>query len=117
DGYLYRIGTMQKVTEHSDAVYSKAVQLQKTASSLAEQEVLEEAKLDELRADAQEKFEVAQAAAIKAQETFDALQAAKAKAETLVAFLTNKREVTEADYLKGLKEKWGSGAGGEVSAS
>jgi murein DD-endopeptidase MepM/ murein hydrolase activator NlpD len=117
DGYLYRIGTMQKVTEHSDAVYSKAVQLQKTASSLAEQEVLEEAKLDELRADAQAKFELAQAAAIKAQETFDALQAAKAKAEALVAFLTDKREVTEADYLKGLQAQWGSGAAGEVSAS
>jgi murein DD-endopeptidase MepM/ murein hydrolase activator NlpD len=117
DGYLYRIGTMQKVTEHSDAVYSRAVQLQKTASSLAEQEVLEEAKLDELRADAQAKFEIAQAAQIDAQQKFDALQVAKAQAESLVAFLTEKREVTEADYLEGLKQQWGSGAAGEVSAS
>ncbi|MGN6271779.1 MAG: M23 family metallopeptidase [Protaetiibacter sp.] len=117
DGYLYRIGTMQKVTEHSNAVYAKAVQLQKTATSLAEQEVIEETKLEEYKADAQAKFEVAQAAAIEAQQKYDALQEAKAKAEALVAYLTDKREVTEADYLEGLRQQWGSGAGGEVSAS
>jgi murein DD-endopeptidase MepM/ murein hydrolase activator NlpD len=117
DGYLYRIGTMQRVTQHSDAVYAKAVQLQKTAASLSEQEDLEEAKLDELRADAQAKFEVAQAAAIEAQQRYDELQEAKGKAESLVAFLANKREITEKDYQAGLREKWGSGAAGEVSAS
>lgn len=117
DGYLYRIGTMQKVTERSDAVYAKAVQLQKTAASLAEQEAVEEAKLAELQAKAQAAFEVAQAAAIEAQQKFDALQEAKAKAEALVAYLTDQREVTEADYLEGLRQQWGSGAAGEVSPS
>lgn len=117
DGYLYRIGTMQKVTQHSDAVYAKAVQLQKTATSLAEQEAVEEAKLDELKADAQAKFEVAQAAAIEAQQRYDELQEAKAKAEALVAYLTDKRELTEKDYEEGLRQQWGSGAAGEVSAS
>lgn len=117
DGYLYRIGTMQKVTEHSDAVYARAVQLQKTASSLAEQEAVAEAKLAELKVIAQEKFELAQAAAIEAQQKFDELQEAKAKAEALVAYLTEKREVTEKDYLEGLRQQWGSGAAGEVSAS
>lgn len=117
DGYLYRIGTMQKVTQHSDAVYAKAVQLQKTATALSEQEDVEQAKLDELRIDAQQKFELAQAAAIEAQARFDELQEAKAKAEALVAFLTDKRQVTEQDYLEGLRQQWGSGAAGEVSPS
>lgn len=117
DGYLYRIGTMQKVTQHSDAVYAKAVQLQKTAKSLADQEAIEEAKLAELEAKAQAAFELAQAAAIEAQQKFDELQEAKAKAEALVAYLTDKREVTENDYLEGLRQQWGSGAAGEVSAS
>lgn len=117
DGYLYRIGTMQKVTQHSDAVYAKAVQLQKTATALSEQEAVEEAKLDELRVDAQAKFELAQAAAIEAQQRFDELQEAKAKAEALVAYLTDRREVTEKDYQEGLRQQWGSGAAGEVSPS
>ncbi|TPX04420.1 peptidoglycan DD-metalloendopeptidase family protein [Schumannella luteola] len=117
DGYLYRIGAMQKVSERSDAVYEKAVQLQKTAKSLADQEQIEEQKLAELKADAEAKFQIAQAAAIDAQTKYDALQEAKAKAEALVAFLTHQREVTEADYQEGLKAKWGSGAAGEVSAS
>src|SRR5690606_41972109 len=112
-----RGGTTPTLPAHSAAAYSKAVQLQKAASSLAEQEVLAEATLDELRADAQAKFEIAQAAQIDAQQKFDALQVAKAQAESLVAFLTEKREVTEADYLEGLKQQWGSGAAGEVSAS
>jgi murein DD-endopeptidase MepM/ murein hydrolase activator NlpD len=117
DGYLYRMGAMQKVSQHSDAVYTNALQLQKTADSLAEQEAVAEAKLDELRKDAQAKFEIAQQAAIEAQQKFDELQAAKGKAEALVAYLTDKREVTEADYLEGVRQQWGSGAAGEVSAS
>jgi len=117
DGYLYRMGAMQKVSQHSDAVYTNALQLQKTADSLAEQEAVAEAKLDELRKDAQAKLEIAQQAATEAQQKFDELQAAKAKAEALVAYLTDKREVTEADYLEGLRQQWGSGAAGEVSAS
>jgi len=117
DGYLYRIGTMQKVTQHSDAVYSNAVQLQKTAQSLAEQEAVAEAKLEELKAAAQTAFELAQAAAIEAQEKYDALQEAKAKAEALLAYLTDKREVTEADYLEGIRAQWGDGAAGEISAT
>jgi len=117
DGYLYRMGAMQKVSQHSDAVYTNALQLQKTADSLAEQEAVAEAKLDELRKDAQAKLEIAQQTATEAQQKFDELQAAKAKAEALVAYLTDKREVTEADYLEGLRQQWGSGAAGEVSAS
>lgn len=117
DSYLYRIGAMQKVSERSDAVYTRAVQLQKTAASLSEQEAVEEAKLAELKADADAKNAIAQQAAQVAQQRYDELQEAKGKAQALVEFLTNKREVTEADYLEGLKAKWGSGAAGEVSAS
>ncbi len=117
DGYLYRIGAMQKVSERTDTAYARTVQLTQTAASLADQAKVAQAKLEELRIDAENKFQIAQAAAIEAQTKFDELQAAKAKAETLVAFLSGQREQTEADYLEGLRQKWGSGAAGEVSAS
>lgn len=117
DGYLYRIGAMQKVTERTDAVYSKAVQLQNTAQALADQAAVAQAKLAELKADAEAKLIVAQQAAEVAAVKFEELQEAKAKAEALVAFLVDKREVTEADYKEGLRQKWGSGAAGEVSAT
>lgn len=117
DGYLYRIGAMQKVSERSDAVYSMAVQLQNVARSLAEQEEIEQAKLEELRLAAEAKFLVAQQAAEAAAARYAELQEAQAKAQALVVFLTERREVTEADYLEGLRQQWGSGAAGEVSAS
>lgn len=117
DGYLYRIGAMQKVSERSDAVYSMAVQLQNVARSLAEQEEVEQAKLDELKQIAEAKFLVAQKAAEEAAARYAELQEAQAKAQALVAYLTDRREVTEADYLEGLRQQWGSGAAGEVSAS
>lgn len=117
DGYLYRIGTMQKVTERNGAVYAQALQLQNTAKSLAEQEKIEQDKLEELKADAEAKFQVAQDAAVAAADKLAAQQEAQAKAQALVAYLTDKREVTEADYQEGLKAQWGSGAAGEVSAS
>ncbi len=117
DGYLYRIGAMQKVTERTDAVYAKAVQLQNTAKSLADQAAVAQAKLDELKQDAEAKFQLAQKAAEVAAVKLAELDEAKGKAEALVAFLTKKREVTEADYKKGLEAQWGSGAAGEVSAT
>jgi len=117
DGYLYRIGAMQKVTERTDAVYAKAVQLQNTAKALADQASVAEAKLAELKQDAEVKLQAAQEAAALAAVKLAALDEAKVKAEALVAHLQGKREVTEADYKKGLIAKWGSGAAGEVSAS
>jgi len=117
DGYLYRIGTMQKVTSRSQDVYDQMTQLQNTATSLAEQEQLAQEKLDEFKQDAEAKLAVAQKAADEASAKLSELQAAQAKAQALVAYLTDKREVTEKDYLEGIREKWGSGAAGQISAS
>lgn len=117
DGYLYRIGTMQKVTERNSAVYAQALQLQNTAQSLAAQEEVEQNKLAELKADAEAKAKAAQDAAAAAAAQLAAQQEAQAKAQALVAYLTDKREVTEADYLEGIRQQWGSGAAGEVSSS
>lgn len=117
DGYLYRIGAMQKVTERNGAVYARALQLQNTAKALAEQEQVAQDKLAELKAEAEAKFQVAQEAAIAAATKLAEHEEAKAKAQALVAYLTERREVTEADYLEGIRQQWGSGAAGEVSAS
>ncbi|QEO09172.1 M23 family metallopeptidase [Protaetiibacter larvae] len=117
DSYLYRIGAMQKVSERSDALWANAVQAQNVAKSLAAQEEVEKNKLEQLRQDAEAKQKVAQAAAEAAAQRLADLEAAQAKAASLTAFLTGQREQTEADYLEGLRQKWGSGAGGEVSPS
>ena len=115
DGYLYRVGTVAKISERSDAIYEQAIQLQNTAQSLADQATVAQQKLDELKQAAEAAFVVAQQASETAAQKLAELEEAKAKADALLAYLTDKREVTEADYKKGLEEKWGSGAAGEVS--
>jgi len=115
DGYLYRIGTMQKVTSRSQDIYDQMVQLQNTATALAEQEKVAQQKLDEFKQDAEAKLAIAQEAADTAAATLSELEAAQAKAQALVAYLTDQREVTEKDYLEGIRQKWGSGAAGQIS--
>ncbi|WP_166868568.1 M23 family metallopeptidase [Salinibacterium sp. ZJ70] len=111
DGYLYRIGAVAKVSERSDAVYQQAIQLQNTAQSLADQAAVAQAKLAELKAVAEQALLAAQAASEQAARKLAELEEAKVKAEALAAFLTGQREVTEADYQEGLRQKWGAGVG------
>ncbi len=55
----------------------------------------------------------AEAAAAKLEEQ----QAHKAELEAQLAVLVEKRQATEADYVKGIRAKWGAGAAGEISES
>lgn len=115
DGYLYRIGAVAKVSERSDAIYEQAIQLQNTAQSLADQAAVAQAKLDELRVAAEAAFVAAQQASERAATKLAELEEAKVKAESLAAYLTGQRQVTEAEYQEGLRQKWGAGVG-EVNA-
>jgi len=115
DGLLYRLGAMDQFTQRSEDVYTQAVQEQNNAQALAEQARVAQEVLEELKAEAQAAFEEAQAAAQEAQAKYDEQQEHQAELEAQLAVLVEKRKATEADYLKGIRERWGPNAGGIIS--
>jgi murein DD-endopeptidase MepM/ murein hydrolase activator NlpD len=115
DSLLYRLGAMTQYTQRSDEVYTQAVQEQNSAQALTEQANVAKNKLEELKAAAQAAFEVAQAAAQAAQDKAAEQEANKAVLEAQLSVLVEKRQATQADYIKGVKERWGANAGGMIS--
>ena len=113
--FLYRLGAMDQLTGRSDDIYTQALQAQNSATALTDQANVAKQKLEELRAAAKAAFEVAQAAAIAAQEKQAEEEANKAVLEAQLAVLVEKRQATQADYVKGVREKWGPNAGGIIS--
>jgi murein DD-endopeptidase MepM/ murein hydrolase activator NlpD len=113
--FLYRLGAMDQYTGRSDDIYTQALHAQNNATALTEQANVAKQKLEELRAAAKEAFEIAQAAAIAAQEKQAEEEANKAVLEAQLAVLVEKRQATQADYLKGVRERWGANAGGIIS--
>ena len=61
DSFLYRLETMDRLTEQSNTLYTEAVQLQNTAESLADQATIAREKRDELQVLAEEALAAAQA--------------------------------------------------------
>ena len=116
DSLLYRLGAMSKAAERSESIYAEALRQQKAAQALTEQAKVEQAKLDEYQKAAQAALEVAQAAMQAAADKLALQQEHQAEMEAQLAVLVERRQATEADYLKGVQAKWGAGAGGEVSA-
>ncbi|MEQ1735473.1 MAG: peptidoglycan DD-metalloendopeptidase family protein [Rhodoglobus sp.] len=115
DDLLYRLGAMDQYTDRSQDVYTQAIQEKNNAEALTEQAEIAQAKLEELSAAALEAFQVAQAAAIAAQQKFEEQQANQAVLEAQLAVLVEKRQATQADYLVGVRERWGANAGGIIS--
>jgi murein DD-endopeptidase MepM/ murein hydrolase activator NlpD len=115
DALLYRLGAMDQYTQRSEDVYAQAVQEQNNAESLTAQAQVAQDLLADLKAEAQAAFEEAQAAAEAAQAKYEEQQEHKATLEAQLAVLTEKRQATQADYLKGVREKWGPNAGGIIS--
>jgi murein DD-endopeptidase MepM/ murein hydrolase activator NlpD len=115
DNLLYRLGAMDQYTQRSQDVYAQAVQEQNNAQSLSDQAEIAQKKLEELKAAAQAAFEVAQAAAQAALDKQAEQLANQAVLEAQLAVLVEKRQATQADYLAGVREKWGPNAGGIIS--
>lgn len=115
DELLYRLGAMDQYTQRSKEVYAQAVQQQNNAQSLTAQAQVAQDLLADLKAEAQAAFETAQAAAEAAQAKYEEQQEHQATLEAQLAVLTEKRQATQADYLKGVREKWGPNAGGIIS--
>jgi murein DD-endopeptidase MepM/ murein hydrolase activator NlpD len=120
DDLLYSYGMAEKFTQQTAGIYEAAVQDQKSAQSLTDQANVAKDVREQLRATAEAAFKDAQDAANAAAAALDAQQEYQNQLTAQLAVLTERRAATEADYLKGVRERIGSGAqlgAGEISAS
>jgi murein DD-endopeptidase MepM/ murein hydrolase activator NlpD len=117
DGMLYRLGAADKLGDRYAAVYARALTLQNSATALAEQAETARQERDRLKGIAEAAFAEAQAAAEAAAAVLAKTEQDIGQLRAKIAVLTEQRQATEADYLAGVRERWGSGAGGEISAS
>lgn len=120
DSLLYGLGLAGKITEQADAIYTRALQDQNTAQSLTDQANVARTILEKLKVVAEAAFAEAQAASVAAATALAAQQEHQVVLEAQLAVLTENRAATEADYLKGVQERIGSGASldaGEISLS
>jgi len=102
DDLLRRLGYASKIAEQTEGIYAKALADQNTAQSLSDQAQVAAEIREELQQEAEAKFELANAAAIRAQEALDEQLEASATLEAQLAVLIEDREATEEDYQAGL---------------
>lgn len=112
---LSSLGMSAKLAQQSQSLYDKAVQDQNTAQSLTDQANVAAAALEELAIIAEAAMKEAQDAANEAAAALEAQQANIARLQAQLATLRSNRIHTEKEYIKGVQEKWGPGAGGQVS--
>ncbi|WBU37545.1 M23 family metallopeptidase [Homoserinibacter sp. YIM 151385] len=117
DDLLYKLGAMDKITSRSNGIYTEAVQLQNSAQSLSDQAVEAKDERDRRQAAAEKAMKKAQAASEAAAAAVTEQQANQNRMEQQLVVLAARRKATQKDYRKGLREQWGSGAAGAVSAS
>ena len=99
---LRRLGYASKIAEQTDGIYAKALADQNTAQSLTDQAEVAAEIRQELQEEAEAKFELANAAAIRAQRALDEQLEASATLEAQLAVLIEEREATEEDYQAGV---------------
>ena len=120
DDLLYSYGMADKFAETTTTIYETAVQDQKSAQALTDQADIAAGIREQLKVEAQAAFETAQAAAIAAQEAVDAQLEYQNQLQAQLAVLVERRQATEADYLKGVQARIAAAAqlgAGEISAS
>jgi murein DD-endopeptidase MepM/ murein hydrolase activator NlpD len=102
DSFLYRLETMDRLTEQSNTLYTEAIQLQNTAESLADQATIARQKRDELQVLAEEALAAARAATVAADEAVAEQQDHQAELKAQLSVLVEKRKATEKDYRAGV---------------
>lgn len=117
DSLLAALGAATKLAEINAQLYERAAQLTNTARALEEQAAVAQAELDKRQEAALAAFEEAQTAAVEAEAFLVEQQENEARLAAQLAVLTENRRATEADYNKGIQERWGPGAAGVVTAS
>ncbi len=116
DTLLYRLETMDRLSEQSNALYVDAVQLQNTADALSAQAEIAREKRDELRVLAEEALEAARLASIAAEEALAEQTDHKAELEAQLAVLVEKRQATEKDYQAGVAAREAARKAAEAAA-
>jgi murein DD-endopeptidase MepM/ murein hydrolase activator NlpD len=120
DDLLYSYGMADKFTQQTSGIYEKAMLDQNSAQALTDQAAIAKTLLEELKVEAEKAFAVAQEAAEKAATALAEQEERQSLLTAQLAVLVERRKVTEKDYLKGVRESQGSGAGlgaGQISAS
>lgn len=120
DDLLYNYGMADKFTEQTAGIYATALQDQNSAQSLTDQADVAAAIREELKAEAEAAFIVAQAAAQRAEAAYEEQQAYQNQLQAQLVVLTQRRAATEADYLAGVRARIAASAqlgAGEISAS
>jgi murein DD-endopeptidase MepM/ murein hydrolase activator NlpD len=99
---LSKMGYAAKIAEQTDGIYARALADQNAAQSLSDQAEVARAIREELQIVAEQAFEAANAAAMRAYAAVEAQYANSARLEAQLEVLIEKREATEADYQKGV---------------
>jgi len=99
---LGRIGIATKIAEQTDAIYARALADQNAAQSLSDQAEVARAIREELQVVAEEAYEQANAAAMRAYSAVEAQLENSARLEAQLQVLIEQREATEEDYQKGV---------------
>lgn len=108
-----------RVGVQSYLILEQALQDKNSAQALSDQ--ADEARIirEELKVAAEAAFQVAQVAATAAATAYEAEQVRQAEMQAQLVVLKERRAATEADYLAGVRERWGADASGvgEISES
>lgn len=102
---LSRIGYAAKIAEQTDGIYARALADQNAAQSLSDQAEVARQIREELQVVAEQAYEAANAAAMRAYAAVEAQLENSARLEAQLEVLIEKREATEADYQKGVIER------------
>jgi murein DD-endopeptidase MepM/ murein hydrolase activator NlpD len=117
---LYSYGMADKFTETTASIYETAVQDQQSAQALTDQADVAAGIREQLKIEAEAAFQVAQAAAIAAQAAAAEQREYQNQLVAQLAVLTERRQATEADYIKGVQEQISAGAqlgAGQISST
>ena len=108
-----------RVGVQSYLILEQALQDKNSAQALTDKANEAKVILEALKVQADAAFQVAQAAATAAAAAYETEQAHQAEMKQQLIVLQERRVATEADYIAGVRERWGADAGsvGEISDS
>ncbi|UQB14212.1 M23 family metallopeptidase [Clavibacter nebraskensis] len=124
DDLLDKLGTMSKVAEKSDQIYTMALQDRNAAKSLSDQAQVALTELDALKAKAEQLLADAAQAQADLEQALEDQNVQKADADAKLAVMAENREATEDDYQAGVRKRQADAdalaasqgrAGGDVS--
>lgn len=105
DDLLDKLGTMSKVAEKSDQIYTIALQDRNAAKSLSDQAQVALTELDALKAKAEQLLADAAQAQADLEQALEDQSAQKADADAKLQVMSENREATEDDYQAGVRRR------------